>query len=295
MPSPLTVLVTGATGSQGGALARRLLFDGHRVRALTRSPQGPAAQALARLGAEVVAGSFADGEAIRRAARGTDAAFVVATPYEGGPVAEIEGASSVVAAVTAEGVPHVVYSSVASADERTGVPHFESKAALERELAGLGAQYTIVAPAYFMDNVVAPWTLPGLRQGTLSLALPADRPLQQVAVDDIAAFVAHVLRHPDHFAGRRVEIAADEVSGAEQAQILSDATGRDIRYVELPVEQLRSYGDQDNALMFEWLSSVGFGVDMAGLRAAYPEVGWSRFEEWARSRDWSLLHAPSAA
>jgi uncharacterized protein YbjT (DUF2867 family) len=185
-------------------------------------------------------------------------------------------------------VSHLVYSSVASADRTTGIPHFESKAELERRLASLGLPYTLVAPAAFMENAFAPWTLPGLKQGTLAVALPGSRPLQQLALADLASFVALVVEERERFLGRRIELASDEVTGAEQAEILSRASGREIRYVELPLEQVRSFSE-DVALMSEWLDEVGYSVDIEALRHDYPEVGWHTFGGWAASRDWSVL------
>lgn len=285
MPDQLTVLVTGATGTQGGAVARRLLERGHRVVATTRLPDSPAANAVRRAGAHVVAADFDDPAALQRVAAGADAAFVMATPFEMGPEVEIRQGTNVLEAARTAGVGHVVYSSVANADQQTGVPHFESKAELERRLARLGGNYTIVAPAFFMENVLAPSLLPGLEQGALALALPSERPLQQIAVANIADFVALVLDRPERFAGQRIDIASDELSGVEEARLLADATGWAIDYAQLPLEQMRAVSE-DLALMFTWLSDVGYSVDIAALRRAYPEVYWLHFDEWANRRDW---------
>lgn len=138
MSSSLTVLVTGATGNQGGAVARKLLERGHRVRAFTRSGRSPAAHDLERLGAEIATGNLEDRAALAAAAEGADAVFAMATPFEAGPDAEVRQGANIFAAAEQVGVRHLVYSSVASAREETGIPHFESKAKLERRLAGSG-------------------------------------------------------------------------------------------------------------------------------------------------------------
>lgn len=290
MTDQLTVLVTGATGAQGGAVARRLLERGHRVVATCRSPDSAPADALKRAGAHVVAADFDDPAALQSAAAGADAVFVMATPFEAGPEAEIRQGTNIFEAARAAGVGHVVYSSVANADRQTGVPHFQTKAELELRLARLGGSYTIVAPAFFMENVLSPSLLPGLKQGALALALPPDRPLQQVAVATIADFVALVLDRPQHFAGRRIDIASDELTGVEEARLLADATGWAIEYTEVPLEQIRAFSE-DLALMFDWLGQVGYSVDIPGLRRAYPEVDWLRFDAWATGRDWSAAAA----
>src|ERR671936_3122514 len=112
MPRPMTVFVSGATGQQGGALARVLAERGHRVRALTRAPNSPAAAELHHLGAEVVRGDFEDPDSVARAARGADAAFAMGTPYEAGPDAEVRQGEELVDALRAASVPYIVYSSV---------------------------------------------------------------------------------------------------------------------------------------------------------------------------------------
>ena len=145
-----------------------------------------------------------------------------------------------------------------------------------------------------MENLFAPWTLPGLRQGSLAVALPPDYRHQHVAVADLASFVVLVLEDPESFRGRRVEVASDAPTGAEQAAILSQVSGRDIRYVEVPLEQLRSYGDEDTARMFEWFQQVGYGVDIDALHRDYPQVGWHSFQAWARERDWTVLREPGS-
>jgi uncharacterized protein YbjT (DUF2867 family) len=292
-PRPLTVLVTGATGNQGGAVARRLLRRGHRVRALSRSRDSPAARELERLGAEVWTGDFDDPDSLERAAAGVDAVFAM-VPYETGAGVEVRRTSNLFAAAKSASVGHLVYSSAAGADRQTGIPVYETNAELERRLASIDVPYTIVAPVAFMENAFLPWVLPGLQQGTLALALPKSRPLQQVALADLASFVALAIEERERFLGRRIDLASDEVTGTEQAKILSEASGREIGYVELPLEQVRSFSEEV-ALLWEWADEVGHNVDLEGLRRDYPEVGWHTFAGWAAAQDWSVLDGEVAA
>ncbi len=289
MSDSLSVLVSGATGQQGGALTRVLLDKGHRVRAFVRRPDSPEAEELERLGAELAEGDFEESSTIEEAARGMDAVFVVATPFEAGMEAETRHGIAAADAAKAAGVSHLVYSSVANADKDTAIPHFDSKRKVEEHIEDLGIPYTIVAPVYFMDNLLAPWTLPQLKEGRLPMALPSSRPLQQITPSDIAAFTALVLEHPEEFVGRRVDIASDELSGEEVASVLTRVTGREIHYVELPLEQVRQAMGEDGARMFEWFDQVGYSADIEGLRREHPEVGWHTFEEWAKEQDWSAL------
>jgi uncharacterized protein YbjT (DUF2867 family) len=207
---------------------------------------------------------------------------------------EVRQGSNLFAAAKAAGVGHVVYSSAAGADRQTGVPPYESKAEVERRLASFDVPSTIVAPVAFMENAFLPWTLPGLQQGTLALALPESRPLQHVALADLASFVTLVVEERERFLGGRIDLASDEVTGAEQAKFLSQASGREIGYVELPLEQVRSFSEE-LALLWEWADEVGHNVDIEGLRRDYPEVGWHTFAGWAAGQDWSVLDGEAAA
>src|ERR671917_96984 len=288
MSDSLSVLVTGATGQQGGALAQVLLDKGHRVRAFVRRPDSPEAKELERLGARLAEGNFEEPSTIEDAAKGMDAVFIVATPFEAGMEAETRHRIAAADAAKAAGVSHLLYSSVANADRNTGIPHFESKRKVEEHIEGLGIPYTIVAPVYFMDNLLAPWTLPQLKEGRFPMALPASRPLQQIALSDIVAFTALVLENREEFVDRRVDIASDELAGEEVAEVLTRVTGHEISYVELLLEQVRQAMGEDGARMFEWFDRVGYSADIEGLRGEHPEVGWHTFEDWAKEQDWSV-------
>ena len=286
------VLVTGATGQQGGAVARALLEKGHRVRALTRKPHSDAARRLAAAGIDVVAGDLVDAESVRRSATGVDTMFLMTNTYEAGPEEETRQGIQAADAAKAAGIGHLIYSSVGSADRNTGVPHFESKHRVERHIAGLGLPYTVSAPVAFMENALAPWGIEGLRQGTQAFAMPPGRALQLVAVADIGAFVVALVERREQVFGRRFDIAGDELSGEAQAKILSQVIGRPTAYQEIPVAVMRQQGE-DIALMFEWFDRVGYSADIAALRREFPEIGWHDYAGWARSVDWSVLDRPA--
>ena len=282
------VLVTGATGQQGGAVAAALLSRGHRVTALTRKPDGEAARRLASAGAGIRAGDLGDADSVRQAARGVDTMFLMGNSYEAGTEEETRQGIIAADAAKAAGIGHLIYSSVGDADKATGIPHFESKYRVERHIAGLGIPYTISAPVAFMENAVAPWSIAGLRQGVHAFALPPRRAVQLVAVADIGAFVAALAERREHVFGKRFDIAGDELAGEDQARILSQAIGRPIAYQEIPIAAMRQQSE-DAALMFEWFDRTGYSADIAALRRNFPEVGWHGFADWARDFDWSVL------
>ena len=152
MSTKRNVLVTGATGQQGGAVARALLSRGHRVRALTRKPDSDAARQLMSAGADLVTGDLGDTESVLKAASGVGSVFLMGNVNETGTQEETRQGIIAAEAVKDAGVGHLIYSSVADANKKTGIPHFESKYLVEKHLAGLGIPYTISAPASFMER-----------------------------------------------------------------------------------------------------------------------------------------------
>lgn len=288
-----SILVTGATGQQGGAVAHALLSRGHRVKALTRKPESDAARHLASAGAEIVHGDLGDTASIQMAATGADTMFLMGNSYEAGMEEETRQGIVAANAAKAAGIGHLIYSSVADADKKTGIPHFESKYRVEKHIAGLGIPYTISAPVAFMENAVAPWSIAGLRQGVHAFAMPPKRVLQLVSLGDIGAFVAALVERREQVFGKRFDFAGDELSGEEQAGILAKATRRPISYQQIPIEVMRQQ-NPEATLMFEWFDRVGYDADIAGLHRDFPEIAWHSFTDWAREFDWSILESPKA-
>jgi len=288
------VLVTGATGKQGGSLALLLSRRGHRVRGLTRRPDGPAAAALRQAGIEVLAGDMEDPQSVERAAQGCDVAYVLATPFEKGPEFETRMATTAMDSARAAGVPYIVYSSVSDADRNTGIPHFESKAIAERHLQRIGVDYAIVAPVFFMENLTTPMTTGGLAKGVLAMGLPESRKLQGVALRDIAAFTALAVEQRNAFRGKRINIAGDDLAPTEMARQLSEAMGRKVTYQQIPLDQLRRQ-NEDVARMFEWFERVGYSADIPKLRQDYPSIGWQTFGAWVRTQDWKSILSSAVA
>jgi uncharacterized protein YbjT (DUF2867 family) len=287
---PLTVLVTGATGKQGGALARLLLKRGHRVHAFVRTPDSAAAKDLELRGAELVTGDFDDPDSLEQAMRrDVDAVFAMATPFDaGGLEGEVRHGRHLINAARLAHVRHFLYSSVAGADQNTGIPHFETKHVVEEHLRQSGLPYTIVAPVFFMENFIGPTFAQRLHEGVLSMALLPHRGLQMIPMADLAAFCARVLEWPEELLGRRLEVASDEVTGEQAAALISYVSGHKLHYEETSLEIVRSF-NEDLGRMFEWFQREGYHVNIPLLRRDFPEVGWHTFEDWARVQDWDAL------
>jgi len=279
-----SILVSGATGQQGGAVARHLLAAGWAVRALTRDPAKPAAQALAARGATVVRGDLNDRASVERTVAGASGVFSVQNYYEaGGAEGEIRQGVALADAAKAAGVRHLVYSSVGSADRRTGIPHFESKARIEEHVRGLGVPYTILRPVFFMDNWA--WARDAIRGGVLAQPFDPDKPLQQVAVDDIGAFAALAFADPATWRGRAVDLAGDELTMPQSAEVFARVICRPVRYERIPMDRFEQAAGKESATMFAWFNDVGYAADIPALRATYPRL--TTLERYLRDAGWA--------
>lgn len=271
------ILVTGATGRQGGAVARRLLERGEPVRVMTRSPEK--ARDLKRMGAEVVRGGFDHYLTLEQAVRGVRGVFIMSTPYEKGPGAEVEQGRAMVYACLDEAVPHVVFSSVCCADRNTGIPHFESKHEIEEYVRDSGLKYTILRPASFMENFVSPGMRASFEKGTVSLPLDPETILQMICVNDVGEFCCEAFRRPEEFIGAEIDLAGDRRRVKDAVAELSCTMNRPIRYRRIPDDEAEDLLGDDVATMYGWLNEDGFDVDIEALRRRYgiPLTSFSRF------------------
>lgn len=279
-----TIAVVGATGQQGGATARALLSAGAIVRGLTRNVDSDAAKALAAAGAEMVTANLADPSSVTAAFVGASHVFAMTTMTgPAGVDGEVEHGRVIADAAVAAGVSHVVYSSVGGAERHTGIPHFESKRRVEEYLAGLAVHTTFIRPVFFMENLLG--TNVEGDEVVVRLPFPDGIPLQMVAVDDIGRVAAAVLLDPASVDGS-VEIAGDELTGTQIAEVFGRHAGRPARYEALPIAVLD--GDFDMKAMFEWFTeSVAYQADREATRALDPEVmdtaAWLATTNWNKA------------
>ncbi len=280
------ILVTGATGQQGGAVARQLLKQpGVAVRALTRDPAKPAAKPLAQMGAEIIRGDLDDQAAIERALDGIFGVFSVQNFMEAGYAGEVRQGKNLADAAKAAGVQHFVYSSVVSADRRTGLAHFESKWEIEQHVRQCGVPFTVLRPVFFMQNWHGYLREPIL-QGTLPLPCKPQTSLQQIAVEDIGAFAVKALQDPSRWSGRTVELAGDELTLQGVADLFTSVLGRRVNYVQVPWDQFRQKAGEEMTRMYRWFDEVGYHVDIAALRREHPN--FSTLEQVLRQQDWTV-------
>ena len=280
------ILVMGATGRQGGAVARALVEHGHTVRAMTRKPEGEPARALAALGVEVVQGDFDIAESLERAMRGVWGAFAVQNTWEAGVEREEEQGKRVADVARATGVEHLVYSSVGSAHRLTGIPHFDNKWRVEEHIRGARfPSFVILRPVFFMENFVLPWFKPAIEEGKLTIGIKPDTPLQMIAVRDIGAYGRIAFERHQAVNGRAIDIAGDTLTMPAAAAILSKAAKRRVVFEPTPIEQVRQFS-ADFATMLEWFDRVGYEADIEGTAREFG-VAPTRFRDWGTGQVWS--------
>lgn len=281
-----TVLVTGATGRQGGAVIRNMLLKGWKLRALTRNPGSHQAQSLARRGVELVQGDLEDAPSISRAVQGVYGVYSVQDFWAVGAKRETQQGKNLAAAAKKASVQHFVYSSVGGAERNTGIPHWESKWQVEKTIRDLGLPATIIRPAAFMEMYYIDQVEVGILKGKFADPIRGDKPYQTIATDDIGAFVALAFDRPEEFMGKELEIAGSELTNLEAAKVFSRVLGKPVKFQKLPLPLVRIILGKEFYLMFRWFNEEGFQADIPALRKRYPEVRLYTLEEWLRAEGW---------
>jgi len=307
------IVVSGATGLQGGAVARRLLAEGRSVRILTRHPNSERARSLSAQGAAAIQADLQDLASLREACRGAYGVFSVQDFWEHGYEREIRQGLNLIEAARAETIEHFVYASVGGVGrtQDLGITHFDTKAVIEAELKRSGLQWTIYRPVTFLENFTMEGPLQRMfRTGAVSFPFPGDRPFQLLAVDDEAALVAAAFQRPAAFAGLELEIASDRRRLDELAAAIATASGMNLTFQEVPIEAFSAFVARttDAGLtaktkigpslvpQLTWnraSATGGWNADLARVRLLHSKL--RTVEQWARSIDWAALavqHSP---
>lgn len=281
------ILVTGATGQQGGAAAKHLMQDGWKLRALVRDPQKASAQQLEKQGVELFKGDLNDRTSLDQALQGVYGAFAVTNFWlpDVGFDGEIKQGKNLADAALAAEIDHFVYSSVGAAHRGMGQQHFESKWLVEQHIHEIGLPATILRPVAFMNNLE--WNRPAISNGSFpSWGTRADKRTQLIAVDDIGALTAVVFGDRDKFLGQTLEIAGDELTEGEQAQILSKVIGRPVE-VTLPNMEEGAAPNEETLAMIKFFNGKAYTADIAAVRDIYP--GLQNFEQYLLHNGWKDL------
>jgi uncharacterized protein YbjT (DUF2867 family) len=301
-----TVAIVGATGAQGGSLARAILRDpsgGFSVRALTRRTASTPAQALAEGGADVVFADLDQPETLKRAFDGAYAAYCVTNFWEhGSPERELAQAAAMAHAVACAGTKHVIWSTLEDTRRwvpldseqmptllgRYKVPHFDAKGEANSEFMRRNVPVTFLLTSFYWDNYIA---FPGMgpqrdESGALTLTMPmSDKRLPGIAAEDIGRCAYGVLRAGSSYIGQTVGISGEHLTGEEIVSKMSRSLGEPVRYADIPADEYRRLdfpGSDDLGNMFQ------FKRDFQELFCRARSVAQSRqlnpllqtFEQW---------------
>jgi len=284
--SDRTVLVTGATGRQGGAVIGHMFAKGWKLRALTRDPGSPAAQGLARRGVQVVKGDLEDAASLGPAISGMYGVYSVQDFWAVGAKREVLQGKNLADAAKKAGVEHFVYSSVGGAERNSGIDHWESKWVIENHIRSLGLPATILRPVAFMENYYIEQVEIGILKGKLVDPVHADKPYQTIATDDIGGFVALAFERPKEFVGMQLEIAGSQLTNAEAAKVFSRVLGKPVKFQKLPMPIVRLVLGKEFYQMFRWFNESGFQADIRALHRRYPDLRLQTLEQWLRNDGW---------
>jgi uncharacterized protein YbjT (DUF2867 family) len=297
------IAVVGATGAQGGGLVRALARDGtFAIRALTRNVTSDKAQALATLGATVVAADLDDIESLKRAFDGAYGAFCLTNYWEHfSPERELAQARAQARAAKHAGLQHVIWSTLEDTRrwvplgdnrmptlmEKYKVPHFDAKGEANAEFTSLGVPTTLFHTSFYWENLIyfgaGPKKGP---DGKLAITMPmADKKLPGIAVEDIGKCALGLFKRDSEFIGKTVGVAGEHLTGAQMAAALTQALGLEVRYNAVQPDEYAKFGfpgADDLANMFQFKRD--FQSDYIGMRsltfsrALNPEL--QTFEAW---------------
>ena len=281
------LLITGATGRQGGAVLRHLVKQGGwKLRALVHRPDPRGIDELRQQGVEVVQGDLDDVSSLEIAARGVYGIYSVQNFWAVGAKREVQQGKNIAAVAKKAGVSHFVYSSVGGAERNTGIAHWESKWEIENYIRQLGLPATILRPVSFMETYHILEVEVGILKGKLSDPIRGDKRYQTIATDDIGAFAALAFTRPKDFIGLELEIAGSELTNLEAARVFSRVMGKPIKFRKLPLPLVRLLLGKEFYLMFRWFNEAGYKANIPELKRRYPEVHLHSLEEWLREDGW---------
>jgi uncharacterized protein YbjT (DUF2867 family) len=265
------VVVTGATGRQGGAVATHLLSDGWRVRALTRRPDGPAARGLATLGAEVMGVDLADTDSLGPAFRDAYGVYSVQNPMISGAEGEIAQGRNVADAAKKAGIGHVVYGSAGTGEAGTGISSWESKLKIQAHMEAIGLPLTVLRPMAFMELMTDKGFYPSVAVWHLMPRFAGETlPIGWICVDDVGAIAARAFAEPEKFIGADLRLAADVRSIAECRATWRLVVGRAPGRFPMPVWLFKRFVGTDLIAMWSWLRSAQLQFDLAPTHEILP-------------------------
>ncbi|UIO99903.1 NmrA/HSCARG family protein [Halobaculum sp. CBA1158] len=277
--------MTGATGNQGGAVIDHLLaadtdFD---IRGLTRDAGSDTAQGLEDRGVTMVEGDLNEPDTLREHVDDVDAVFAVTNFWTQGYETQVQQGKNIADVAAEAGVDHFVFSGVGSHEKDTGIPHFDSAWEIEQHAQDLDLPMTVLQPVFFFQNFEA--FAEDILDGTLAFPLEEGVELQMIDVDDLGHAAAVTFERPDEFIGERIELAGDELTLRETAEIFSRVTGVDVDPVHVPTDEAVEDFGEEFTVMCEWFNEVGYSADIPALEERFG-FEFTRLPEYLFENGW---------
>lgn len=254
------ILVAGIAGRAGWTIVPELLSEGHEVRVITDMTDK--VNEILAPSIEIVRGSIGSGEDLEKALDGVDGVCLMMTPHEREPATEAEHGKTVIDACRMKGIGHVVYVSVCGADKNSGVPHFEAMREVEEHLKKSGLSYTILRPAWYMENFLSKRYMSSIEEGVLAMPLRPDRTLDLVSASDVGRIVAEAFTVSDKLSEREIDLAGDRLTMEEIAREISRVTPEAVVYRQVSPGDAGWEMSRDMAAMFRWMDGHGFKADL---------------------------------
>ncbi len=252
MANNKTIIVTGGTGNQGGAVARNLSEQGFIVKVLTRDPHSIKSENLRKMNIEVVKGDLNTADSYREYLKDVYCIFSVQT-FENGVKKEINQGITFATLAKEFGVKHFLYSSVFGANLNTGVAHIESKFKIENHIQQIDLPFTIIRPTSLFENFLIPQVKKGILKGKLVQAIHRNTVLQYIAAEDIGKVATKIFQNSEMYLGKTITLATEQLSTQEVADTFSEVLNKKIKYKKLPVLITRLFLGNNLYKMFKWM------------------------------------------
>lgn len=266
------IFVTGATGNQGGAVARILAKNGFRVKALIRNPGSSKAVILQNLNITTLAGDLNNGESYREYLEDVFGVFSVQT-FANGIEKEINQGITLANIAEEMGVKHFIYSSVLSADSHSDVSFMESKFKIENHIRNLKLPFTIIRPASLYENFLIPHVKKSILKGKLIQPINRDIVQQYISAEDIGKATLKIFKNSDSNLNKTMPLAAEQLSTQQIAETFSSVLNKKVEYKKLPSFITRLVMGKDLYKMFKWVNekSVFYKEDVEITRKELPD------------------------
>ena len=268
-----TIAVVGATGRQGGQVARRLLEQGWKVRALTRTPESKKAAGLRSLGADVVKADLEDPASLEAAFENAYGVYHMQPPVIGETQAEVRQGRNAAEAAKKTGVRHLVYGSAGPGHTKTGIEQWDSKIDVTKTMQDLGLPLTVLRPMAFMELMSDAGYYP--QSSTWHIwprLMGTERRIPWLSVQDLGTIAAKAFASPADYLGKDLPLASDAQSLAEVREIYKEVKGKYPSRFPLPMFLFEKFVGKDIPNMWRWLRTNPVSLDTSPTYQVHPEA-----------------------